>query len=459
MNKKKILTTIIVTFLVLAALVGALVVYDRQGGGDRADDITVEDAQALVDETFDSLPLQVIAGLQYPNDYIIENSSVTVKELSYGHGKTITLVCEYETIDAFAVYSAHKDEIWTKILDKYTDKDVSTKISLALRSLMMGYLQNEAEVKRGEVELLLCQTIDGFRLYLSDETVNTCLGSVLSIHEDIEKMTVTADGVDISRYANFRNAFIGLFGLANYDSERPDTSGPVTRMWNDFCADFHKNFIKDARWQYLTEGLWTTLKMTAGAILIGIVIGFLVAVIRATYLKTKKLLPLDLVCRLYLTVIRGTPLMVQLLIIYFVLLLPIGIPKFWAAILCFGFNSGAYVAEIIRGGIMAVDEGQSEAGRSLGFNYVQTMVFIVIPQAFKSTLPALANEFIVLLKESSVAFYIGVADLTQGGLKIRSLTYSDFLPLIAVALIYLVVVVILTNLVSLLERRLRKSDR
>ena len=151
--------------------------------------------------------------------------------------------------------------------------------------------------------------------------------------------------------------------------------------------------------------------------------------------------------------------MVQLLIIYFVLLLPIGIPKFWAAVLCFGFNSGAYVAEIVRGGIMSVDEGQSEAGRSLGFNYVQTMIFIVIPQAFKSVLPALANEFIVLLKESSVAFYIGVADLTQGGLKIRSLTYSDFLPLLAVALIYLVVVVFLSYLVSLLERRLRKSDR
>ncbi len=150
--------------------------------------------------------------------------------------------------------------------------------------------------------------------------------------------------------------------------------------------------------------------------------------------------------------------MVQLLIIYFVILLPAGVDKFPAAVLCFGLNSGAYVAEIVRGGIMSVDRGQNEAGRSLGFGFAPTMVHIIIPQAFKAVLPALANEFITLLKESSVAFYIGVADLTQGGLKIRSLTYSNFMPLIAVAVIYLIIVLILTRLVGLLERRLRKSD-
>ena len=143
----------------------------------------------------------------------------------------------------------------------------------------------------------------------------------------------------------------------------------------------------------------------------------------------------------------------------FVLLLPIGIEKFPAAVICFGINSGAYVAEIIRGGIMSVDDGQTEAGRSLGLGYISTMWYIVIPQAFKAILPSLANEFITLLKETSVAFYIGVADLTQGGLKIRSLTYSNFMPLIAVAIVYLVLVLGLSYLVSLLERRLRKSDR
>ncbi len=150
--------------------------------------------------------------------------------------------------------------------------------------------------------------------------------------------------------------------------------------------------------------------------------------------------------------------MVQLLIMYFVILLPLGVERFAAAVLCFGLNSGAYVSEIVRGGIMSIDAGQTEAGRSLGFTYMQTMYHIVIPQAFKAVLPSLANEFIALLKETSVAFYIGVADLTQGGLKIRSITYSSFMPLIGIAIVYLVVVLILSKGVSILERRLRKSD-
>ena len=151
--------------------------------------------------------------------------------------------------------------------------------------------------------------------------------------------------------------------------------------------------------------------------------------------------------------------MIQLLIIYFVILLPMGVDKFIAAVLCFGINSGAYVSEIVRGGIMSIDEGQTEAGRSLGLGYAATMWHIVIPQAFKAILPSLANEFIALLKETSVAFYIGVADLTLGGLKIRSITYSNFMPLIAIAVIYLILVLGLSYLVSLLERRLRKSEK
>jgi len=212
-------------------------------------------------------------------------------------------------------------------------------------------------------------------------------------------------------------------------------------------------------WQYLVEGLLVTLELTACAILLGILLGFLVAIVRTVHDRTGALKPLNAVCRVYLSVIRGTPVMIQLLIIHFVILLPLGVPKFLSAVLCFGINSGAYVAEIIRGGMMSVEHGQTEAGRSLGLNYAQTMTYIIIPQAFKAVLPSLANEFIVLLKESSVAFYIGVADLTQAGLRIRSLTYSNFMPLLAVAVIYWIVVMILTHLVGILERRLRKSDR
>ena len=188
-------------------------------------------------------------------------------------------------------------------------------------------------------------------------------------------------------------------------------------------------------------------------------LGFLVAIIRSPYLRTKKLLIPDILCRIYLTVIRGTPVVVQLLIIYFVIFASVPISKTLVAIIAFGVNSSAYVAEIVRGGIMAIDARQLEAGRSLGLNYRQTMTSIILPQAFKNVLPALANECIVLLKETSVAGYIAIADLTKGGDIIRSQTFSAFLPLLAVAVIYLVMVMLLTHLVSRLERRLALNDR
>lgn len=222
---------------------------------------------------------------------------------------------------------------------------------------------------------------------------------------------------------------------------------------------FYNNFIKDDRWRYITDGLGVTLKVTIVAVLIGIVLGFLVAIVRSTYDKTHKLKVLNFICNVYLTVIRGTPVVVQLLIIYFVIFGSFDIDKAIVAFLAFGINSGAYVAEIIRSGIMSIDEGQFEAGRSLGFNYIQTMRYIILPQALKNVLPALANEFIVLLKETSVAGYIALQDLTKGGDIIRSRTYDAFMPLIAVALIYLAMVMLFTKLVELLERRLRNSER
>jgi His/Glu/Gln/Arg/opine family amino acid ABC transporter permease subunit len=228
---------------------------------------------------------------------------------------------------------------------------------------------------------------------------------------------------------------------------------------NDFIASFQNNFIDDNRYMYLVEGLGTTLLITFFSALIGIALGFLVAIIRSTYDKTGKLKFWNAVCNLYLTIIRGTPAMVQLLIMYYVIFGSSSISKTIVAILSFGINSGAYVAEIVRSGIMSIDNGQFEAGRSLGFSYGKTMWYIIMPQAFKNVLPALANEFIVLLKETSICGYIGLMDLTRGGDIIRSRTYEAFLPLIAVAIIYLVMVVILSRLVTLLERRLRSNER
>ena len=221
---------------------------------------------------------------------------------------------------------------------------------------------------------------------------------------------------------------------------------------------FYLNFIKDDRWKYIWDGLGTTLKVTLFAVILGIVLGFLVAVVRSTYEKTGKLRILNFLCKIYLTVIRGTPVVVHLLIIYFVIFGSVKIDKVMVAVLAFGLNSGAYVAEIFRSGIMSIDNGQFEAGRSLGFNYAQTMFHIIMPQAFKNVLPALGNEFIVLLKETSVSGYIAMQDLTKGGDIMRSQTYDAFMPLLSVAAVYLVMVMIFTKLVSILERRLRNSD-
>ncbi len=251
----------------------------------------------------------------------------------------------------------------------------------------------------------------------------------------------------------------------------------MSQIWQHICSWFinfgeqlHFVFIEGDRYKQMIAGFCNTLKITAGALCIGIVIGVVVAAIRSSYDKNRESMKLrggffyrflgflNAICKLYLTVIRGTPVVVQLMISYFLIFVSAkdGVP---VAIFAFGINSGAYVAEIFRGGIMAIDAGQFEAGRSLGFNYLQTMWHIIIPQMFKSVLPTLCNEFIALLKETSVAGYVGVIDLTKAGNVIAGRTYSYFIPLLTVAAVYLILVVILSWLVGKLERRLRKSER
>lgn len=226
----------------------------------------------------------------------------------------------------------------------------------------------------------------------------------------------------------------------------------------DFSAKFYANFIKDDRWLGLVTGLKVTIIVTLEALLLGVLIGFLIAIIRSYHDKTGKFKILDVLCRVYLTVIRGTPTMIQILIMYLVVFGASSLDSIIIGGIAFGINSGAYVAEIIRSGIMSIPAGQTEAGRSLGLSYRQTMWLIIVPQAFKNVLPALGNEFIVLLKETSVAGYIAIQDLTKGADIIRSRTYSAFMPLMAAAVIYLVMVMIFTYFVQRLERRLRSSD-
>ena len=213
-----------------------------------------------------------------------------------------------------------------------------------------------------------------------------------------------------------------------------------------------------SRWSYIVTGLGNTLLITLFAIIIGIVLGALIAIVRTIHDQNHKLKILNFICKLYLTIIRGTPAMIQLLIIYYVIFASVNIDKILVAVVAFGLNSAAYVAEVIRSGINSVDKGQFEAGRSLGLTYKQTMLSIILPQAFKNILPALCNECISLLKETAISGYIGLTDLTKAGDIIRSQTFEAFIPLIAVALIYLVIVMILTVGVNKLERKLKNDN-
>ena len=225
------------------------------------------------------------------------------------------------------------------------------------------------------------------------------------------------------------------------------------------ARQFKTVFVDDARWKYLLSGLGNTLLVTLFAAVIGIALGTVIGIVRVFHDKNGGFSVLNALCRLYVTAVRGTPAVIQLLIMYYVVFAAADVGKIFVASVAFGLNSAAYVAEIVRSGILSVDAGQTEAGRSLGLNFPQTMRFIVLPQAFKNVLPALANEAVSLLKETSVCGYIGLMDLTRGGDVIRSVTYDAFMPLAAVALIYLALVVGLTACVGKLEKRLKRNER
>lgn len=290
----------------------------------------------------------------------------------------------------------------------------------------------------------------GMNLQVEDMAFDSIIAAVTSGKVDVgaSGFTVTEDR---KKSVNFTDAYITtkqVIIVRNGDSFT--TAGLSEKLYN--------NFIKDHRYQYILKGLGNTLLITFFAVMIGIVLGFMIAIVRTSHDRNGGLTILNALCKIYLTIMRGTPVMIQLLIIYYVILASVT-NKILVATIAFGLNSAAYVAEIVRSGIMSVEIGQFEAGRSLGLNYRQTMQSIIIPQAVKNILPALLNEFISLLKETSISGYIGLMDLTKGGDIIRSNTYEAFLPLIAVAIIYLILVMLLSYAVSKLERKLRNNER
>ena len=454
-NKKKL--GIIIACVIALIAIAALVI--TAAGSTRARHISIEEAQEIVDNTLSSA---VGANPQSSLKYILENSTVKVNDMTYGDEKDIILSCSVSTIDAKAVILENLEALLSvNTIDENGRQMASTQIKPIINEVLFPLLSS-AEKIESSLEIVIYDTKDaGLAVYKSAEMLDACFGGVVSAKNElneIQLITINGKEIDLSKSTNLRKALNECTSVTP-DHKKPDTSNWLGRQWNNLKFDFHRNFIEDDRYMYIVKGLGITLLITFLAVLLGIVLGFTTAIIRCTYSKTGKLKILNAIAKAYLTVIRGTPVIVQLMIIFFVLLAPLGIDKIVAAVLCFGINSGAYVAEIVRGGIESVNDGQMEAGRSLGFNYVQTMWHIVLPQAFKACLPSLANEFIVLLKETSVASYIGINDLTRGGNIIRGVTFSAFMPLVAVALIYLVMVVFLSHLVSRLERRLRKSDR
>lgn len=462
-KKRRIINLCIIAVCVVVLL--GVVLADSLANRRTDVTLTAEEAEGQISALLDSLPTTVAKCSRF----VVDHTLVEVLSVEEGDAREFVATVRYTTVDVAAMYEAHKEAIFGIAWDyaegvKAEGKKVNaTMIQIQVQKYVLEQLEGGDWQTSGEAEVYFYDVREEMPvMYISDDTLNHLLGGYVAVKDDVkatDTITVRGETVSIASDNTFRNGINQCFGLVNYDAQKPDTSSPLQQKWNGVKADFHKNFVEENRWLYLVEGVGNTLAITGLSLLLGIVLGLFTAIVRVVYEKTDKLYYLDRLARLYVTVIRGTPLMVQLLIIYFVLLLPIGIERFPAAVICFGLNSGAYVSEIIRGGIMSVDIGQTEAGRSLGFGYGATMFHIVMPQAFKAVLPSLCNEFITLLKETSVAFYIGVADLTRAGIKIRSITYSNFMPLVAVALIYLVLVLILTKLVGILERRLRKSER
>ena len=222
----------------------------------------------------------------------------------------------------------------------------------------------------------------------------------------------------------------------------------------DFADKFEKCFIRDDRYMLLLSGILVTIQVALLAAVLGLLIGFLIALCNLSKNKV-----LNVIGKVYTDVIRGTPSVTQLMIIYFVVFANIDWPKWIIAAIAFSINSGAYVSEIIRAGILSIDEGQTEAGRSLGLSKWQTMKEIIVPQAVKNIFPAMCNEFITLIKETAIVGYVGLVDIQKAGDFIKSATYEAFMPLLATAIIYFTLIKILTLLLGLAEKRLRKSDK
>lgn len=355
--------------------------------------------------------------------------------------------------DIVTNYTGSAKEIGTK---PYNEKNVDRKngtLVVATNAQFKPYeYYEDGKIVGIDMDMMraICDKL-GMELKIEDIEFDSIITSVQSGKADVGAagMSVTEDRKKNVDFSNFYAETRQVIVVRNTESGAAGIS---------FFEKLQQNFVDSSRWSYIVTGLGNTLLITLFAIIIGIVLGALIAIVRTIHDQNHKLKILNFICKLYLTIIRGTPAMIQLLIIYYVIFASVNIDKVLVAVVAFGLNSAAYVAEVIRSGINSVDKGQFEAGRSLGLTYKQTMLSIILPQAFKNILPALCNECISLLKETAISGYIGLTDLTKAGDIIRSQTFEAFIPLIAVALIYLVIVMILTVGVNKLERKLKNDN-
>ena len=457
MSAKKVWAIVIGVVIVLSAvLVGMYSNISPSSAGE----MSAREAQKFINKELDSI------AIAEPAKIIAQKNNVQVNSIKKGNEKDLIVECTVSAPDVYGAVSPRYDEFLRTDAKKKNSTMFKSALDFKLEfqeKLINTISSLKTEEKTCTIRIF--DTKNGFVVYAEDAVINTVYGGILSLENEISDISTYKDasgGEHKIQSSNVKKGLINCFEL-RYDAEKPDTSTVIGRWWNGIKKDFHNNFISHDRWKTIFKGLWQTLKLTLFSLIIGIFLGFLIAFVRCTYLKTAKrgiiLRFFNFISQIYLTVIRGTPVVVQIMIIYFVIFMPLGVDKFLAAVICFGLNSGAYVAEIVRGGIMSIEEGQTEAGRSLGFGYMETMFYIVFPQAFKAVLPSLANEFVVLLKETSIAFYIGLGDLMYSVNAIRAATYSPFMPLVAAAIIYLIMVLVLSKLVSMLERRLRNNER
>jgi len=499
--------------LILLCICACVIIFIRSGFGKSSSTSSSNSSKKSI-KSVDDLPGSVI-GVQigttgdiYVSDYEGDEEGTVIDRFNKGpdavaaltHGKVDCVVIDEQPAKAYIAQSGG-----LRILDeKFTYEEYAGVVAKDNTELLNNINSAIAELEEdGTIDKLKATYIDETSDYHYTQTVTSGDHLVLATNAtfppyeyyedgnivgfDIELGYAIADKLGmvleiqdmefdaIISAVNSGKSDVGFSGFTITEERKKSinftssytTSSQVIIVKDSNAADskrtlsdrFHDNFIKDSRWKYLTKGLLNTIIITVFALCIGLLLGFLLAIIRVSHDLNGSCKFLNILARLYITIIRGTPAMVQLLIIYYVIFASININKLIVAIIAFGLNSAAYVSEVIRSGIMSIDRGQFEAGTSLGLKFSTVMTSVILPQALKNVLPALGNEFISLLKETSISGYVGLMDLTKGGDIIRSVTYEALLPLLVVAAIYLIMVVGLSAIISKLERRLKKNER